>query len=632
MLESLRKWASGWVAFIMIALLILSFAIWGISDYITGGAGGNALATVGSKQITSQEFQREFGNELNQLSRQAGQRITYEQARAVGLDSRVLSQMIRSTAVEAHADELNLALSDSTLAAGLAEDPNFQSAGRFDRNLVLRLQQELDLTERGLLDLRRKDELRNQITTALLRSTVVPDEMIDALAQWRGETRVISHFTIDPEKLPPLAEPSEADLKKTYEENKSRFMTDPRRDLAVLYLSLNDLKAKAELTDDEIRKAFEQSKSVYEVPEKREIEQISFKDKAAAEKALAEIKAGKDFFEVAKENGAEASDVKLGLKAKGDHADKKIDEAAFKLVKDEVSSVIEGDFTTVIVRVAKIEPGKIPTYDEVKDKVRGELAAEWANVQIQDLYGKIDDGRAEGKSLADIAADVGVPFFDIKGVTRGNVAEGDKPGLTVPDASSIISQGFRGEIGLEGEPMELKDGGYFWVDVKNIKDAEQRPFEDVQAEVKRYWTTEKTRTRILDAAAKFLADLKSGTDFAKVAEEAGGKVDTTAAVGRSTIPDGMSQSAMTQAFTLKTGEFGNAETSDGKSRTLFRVDEIKKSPDPSVEQRQQFKDEIQQQLRTDSIAAYVEALQERYGVDINQTLFNRVTGADQAGQ
>ncbi len=630
MLESLKKWAGGWVAFVMITLLILSFAIWGIADYITGGGLGNALATVGNKEITTQEFQREFGNELNQLSRQAGQRITYDQARAVGIDSRVLTQLIGSTAVEAHADDLNLSLSDAALAAGLAADPNFQSAGQFDRNLVERLQYELGVSERGLLELRRRDELRNQITTALLRSTVVPQEMIDALAEWRGETRVISHFTIAPDNLPALPEPTDDELKKTYEDNMTRFMTEPRRDLAVLHLAVADLKSKAELTDQQIREAFEQSKSSYEVPEKREIEQIPFKDKATAEKALEAINGGKDFFEVAKENGAQASDVKLGLKVKDDLFDKKIADAAFKLAKDEISSVIEGSFTTAILRVTKIEPGKVPTFEDIKDKVRDQLEGEWAQAQLQDYYGKVEDGRAEGKPLKDIAADADIPFFDVKGVTRGNVGPNEKPGLTVPDANAIISEGFRGDIGLEAEPIQLADGGYAWVDVTNLTEAKQRSFEDVKAEVNRFWTNEKKRTQVVDEAKKFFDSLKSGADFAKVAEEAGGTVATTAAVGRSTIPDGLSQSAMSQAFALKTGEYGNAETSDGKSRTLLRVDEIKKAPAPSVELREQLKNEIQQQLRTDSIAAYVAALQKRFGVDINQTLFRRVTGADQA--
>ncbi len=628
MLESLKKWASGWVAFFLIALLILSFAIWGIADYITGGAGGGALATVGGKEITTNQFQRAFSNEINTLSRQAGRRISYEQARAVGLDNRVLSQLIGSTAVEEHADQLNLALSDATVAASLQRDPNFQSGGSFDRSKVDYMRRELGVSERGFIDLRRQDELRNQITTALLRSTVVPDDMVTALAKWRGETRVVSYFKIDADKHIKLEEPTNEDLKKTFETNKRRYVTEPRRDLAVLQLALADLQKKADLSDEQLRKAYERSKDTYNEPERRRIQQISFKNKAAADKALAEIKRGKDFLEVAKANGAAESDVNLGLLSKSDLIDKKIADAVFSLAKDAVSDVIEGGFTTAVVRVTEIIPGKQPSFEDVKEKVRKELAGEWAQSQLRDYYSHVDDGRGEGKPLKEIAEDLDLPYFDLKSVTRGNVGPDNKPALTVADANSIIGAGFRGEIGLESEPIQLADGGYAWVDVMQTTDSKQRPFEEVKNEVKALWSDNKKREALNELAAKFAERIKAGEEFAKVAQEAGGHVETTSAVGRSTIPDGLTQSAMTQAFVLRKGEIGHAETTDGKSRTLFRLDEIKQAPEPDEDLKKRLSNEILQQLRTDSLTAYVAALQNRYGVDINQRQLRRATGAD----
>jgi peptidyl-prolyl cis-trans isomerase D len=629
MLESLKKWASGWVAFVMIALLILSFAVWGIADYITGGAGGGALATVGTKEITADEFQRAFGNELNALSRQAGRRITYEQARAVGLDSRVLSQLIGSSAVEAHAQELGLALSDETVADGLKSDPNFQNAGSFDRSMVERLRRELNVTERGLIELRRQDELRNQITSALLRATVVPDDMVDGLAKWRGETRVVSYFRIDADKLVKLEEPTDEDLKKTYEVNKRRYITEPRRDLAVLQLSVADLKKKATFTDEELRKAYEQTKHTYSVPEKRRIEQISFKDKVAADKALAEIQSGKDFLEVAKATGAADSDVKLGLKSKSDLIDSKIAGAAFALAKDAVSEVIEGGFTTAVVRITEIVPGKEPSFEDVKDKVTDQIASEWAQSQIRDYYRRVDDGRGEGKPLKEIAEDLDLPFLDLKSITRGNVGADNKPALTVPDANRVIGAGFRGEIGLESEPIQLDDGGYTWVDVMQVTDSKQRPFEEVKNEVKTLWTDSKKRELITELARKFTDRIKAGEDFAKVAEEAGANVEKTSAIGRSTIPDGLTQNAITQSFALRTGEVGHAETADGTTRTVFKLDEINDAPETGEDLKKRLREEILQQLRTDSLASYVAALQARFGVEINQYQLRRATGADQ---
>ncbi|MCH9807483.1 MAG: SurA N-terminal domain-containing protein [Alphaproteobacteria bacterium] len=629
MLESIKRWASGWVAFFLIGLLIFSFAIWGIADYITGGGGRGALATIGDKQVTVQEFQRAFGNELNALSRQAGRRLTYEQARAVGLDGRVLSQLIGSSAVEAHADELGLALSDKAIAEGLTTDPSFQNGGTFDRNLVERLRRELGVSERGLIDLRRKDDLRNQITTALLRATVVPETMVDALSDYRGETRVISHFTLDAAKLAQPGEPTAEDLKKTYEENKRRFMTDPRRHLNVLRLTIDELKKKAAFSDAELRQAYEQTRKAYVVPEKRRIEQIAFPDLAAAQKAAEALKQGKAFAQVAKQAGSSETDIKLGLKTKDQMIDEKIAEAVFKLEKDQPSDIIEGKFITAIVRATEIQPGKEPTFEEVKDKVKDQLSNQWASAQLREYYGKIDDGRGEGKPLKEIAAELKLPYHDLKGITRGNVNSEGKPGLLVPNATDIIQAGFRGEIGLESEPIQLRDTGYAWVDVAEITDSKQKTFDQVKDDVKRLWTDRETR-KILSKKAKELTEaIKSGTDFAKVAEQAGGKVETTAAVGRSTIPDGLTQAAMAQVFALRKGEVSNTETADGKSRVIFRLDEINKAPEPGKDLTERLRNELLQQLRTDSIASYIAALQERFSVDINQAQFRRVTGADQ---
>ncbi len=294
-----------------------------------------------------------------------------------------------------------------------------------------------------------------------------------------------------------------------------------------------------------------------------------------------------------------------------------------------MSGVIDGKFTTAIVRITEIQPGKEPNFEEVKEQVTDQLSSEWASSQLREYYGKVDDDRGEGKPLKDIASELGLPFHDLKGITRGNVTEDDKPGLLVPNASDIINAGYRGEIGLESEPIQLGNTGYAWVDVLEITDSKQKTFEEVKNDVKRVWEGEKNRTLLSKTARELTDKLKAGVDFAKVATEAGGKVETTGASGRTTIPDGLTQTAMAQAFAMKVGEFSNTETADGKSRTIFRVDEIKKAPDPSKELTAQLQGELRQQLRTDSIAAYIAALQQRFGVEINQAQFRRVTGADQ---
>lgn len=628
MLHALRRWASGWVAFILISLLILSFAVWGIGDMITG-YGRGVLASVGGSDISEQEFQQAFQDELNAISQRAGQRITYDQARAVGLDNRVLSRMIGSTAVEKHAKELNLGLSDEELAAGLKNDPMFQGPdGKFSRVQLDGMLRQMGFSEARLLELRRSDELRQQLTSAFLRGVVVPDLVVNRMHDWREESRVLSHFTIDAEKVAKVAEPDEETLKKYYDTYKADFMTPTVRHLAVLTLPLNVVMKQAPITDEQVKAAYEQTKHTFDVAEKRQIEQIPFSDAASAQAAKTAIDGGQSFVEAAKLAGASETDIKLGLLEKSQMIDKDIANAAFALEKDAVSEVVKGKFTTVLLRVSEIQPGKESTFDEVKDKVRETLEREWASAEIQNFYNEVDDGRAGARPLKDIAATLKLPFFDIPESDRNNKTIDGVVALDVPDAAAIVAAGFAGQMGVEADPVPLSDGGYAWVDVLGVKPPAQKPFEAVKDEVKASWIDRETRKMLSEAAANYTERLKTGGDIAVIAEEAGGTVETTPAVTRTTIPPGLTQGAISQAFVLPSGGAGSTETADGKSRTVFRIDEIKSAPAMTPEQKTALSEELLQQFRADQIGEYLAGLQSRLGVTINQAALRRLTGAD----
>ena len=109
MLDALRRGSTGMVAKLLFALLVLSFAIWGVADVFTGWGRG-ALAKVGGQDIRLEEYQRAFQNEINAISQQAGRRITTEQAHAAGLDNRVMARLIAWSAVEQHGDDFQAAM------------------------------------------------------------------------------------------------------------------------------------------------------------------------------------------------------------------------------------------------------------------------------------------------------------------------------------------------------------------------------------------------------------------------------------------------------------------------------------------------------------------------------------------
>ncbi len=105
MLQSLRKHASGFVAKLLMALLIVSFGIWGIAD-VFRGFGSQTLATIGSTELTVPEFRQLYQERLQQISQQIKRGVAPDQARALGIPDQLLSEQLSEAALDDRATRL----------------------------------------------------------------------------------------------------------------------------------------------------------------------------------------------------------------------------------------------------------------------------------------------------------------------------------------------------------------------------------------------------------------------------------------------------------------------------------------------------------------------------------------------
>jgi peptidyl-prolyl cis-trans isomerase D len=626
MLDALRRGSTGMVAKALFAILVISFAIWGIGP-VFRNFGRGALAKVGPHEIRVEDFQRSLQNELRAISRQTGRHITPEQARAAGIDQRVLAQLMAWAAVETHAAQLDLALSDKALINGLKDDPAFKDPnGNFSRIAFENVLQNMGLSERGFLALRRRDELREQVTGALINGVAIPDSLVDLVNSWRNEKRTAQFFVIDADKAVKVPEPDDAKLRETYEANKGEFTSPEYRKLGVLILSVDDLKTKMDVTDAEIATKYEESKDDYNTPERRRLQQLTFKDKAAAEAAKTALAGGKSFGDLAKELGAKDSDIDLGLVSKDRLIDPKVADVAFSLPKDGISEPIEGRFATVLVRVSAIEPAVTRTLADVKDQVRDAIAKSKAQGQVQSMIDQVEDGRSAGKPLKDAAEQLKLQYLEVPSTDRSNKTPEGAPAVGLPDAQAIVKSGFDSQVGLQNEAVELHDGGFAWVDVLGVTEKKQKPFDDVKEQVKALAIAKERERLIGELAAKLVEKADGGADFAALATEAGGaKVETTPPFTRTTEPQGMPKDAVARAFTLAKGKAASSPTND--TRIVYQVTEITPAPEPTKEQRDTIAKQLKNEFTDEVLSQYVVALEDRLGAHVNPEEFKRATGS-----
>jgi peptidyl-prolyl cis-trans isomerase D len=624
MLNALRKGAGTWVAKILFALLVASFALWGVGDW-TGGFRREKLAEVGGQEITQAEFERAYQAQLTAASNQIGRQITSAEARAAGMTQRVLQDLVAGKAIDIHADALNLGISEKAIVESIHDEAAFQGDdGKFNAQRFQQVLRQVGLTEPTFVAMQRREIIKNQILGTLIEAPYAPRALVEAMHHFRNDERVLKYFLLPPEAAGTIDAPTEEKLKAYYEEHKRSFMAPEFRRASVLVLSAEKLKTTIPVSDEDVKAAYEAGKKSFSVPEKRTIQQLVFKDKAAAEEASAKLAAGADFMTLGKELGLKETDINLGTFAQDGFGDQTVAKAAFQLEKDKPSAPISG-FSTVIVRVTEIQPGSQKSFEEVKDQVKDQLAASRASEEISKLYDKIEDERAAGSTLQEIAQKMNLEFTEITVNKQGAGRDGKKPDVSAK-SPNVVKTIFEGDVGVESNAAQLGEDGYAFVDVLEIIPERQRPFEEVREDVAKAWTEEETRTRLTAKADELVAAIGKGQAIDEAAKAVNASVKTSQPLKRAGAEPGLPISAVAQAFSLAQDGVGSAQTPDRKGRAVFQVAEIKPAAALDDKGVEELRKELARGLGNDIYAQYVNGLQTAYGVQVNAKAISQVTG------
>ncbi|MGH6921276.1 MAG: SurA N-terminal domain-containing protein, partial [Geminicoccaceae bacterium] len=252
MLNVLRKQAGSWVVKVLLMLLVVSFAIWGIGDVFYGGSQNPAVATVGESEISANELADAFNQSLRNLQQRVSTQISREQAIQLGLMQQALQDLIARRLIDLRARDMGLTVTDASLRALVTEDPMFQAAGRFDRGRFEQLLMASGLTEEGYIASLRQDVMRGSLTDGVAGAGVVPQALVDALYRYRNEQRRGRYAVVETSSITGVPEPSEEDLQAYHEAHQDRFTAPEYRALTFITLEPEDLVGEIEISEDQI--------------------------------------------------------------------------------------------------------------------------------------------------------------------------------------------------------------------------------------------------------------------------------------------------------------------------------------------------------------------------------------------
>jgi peptidyl-prolyl cis-trans isomerase D len=626
MLDALRKGAGTWVAKIFIALLILSFAVWGIAD-IFRNFGSNVVAKVGDTEISVADFDLAYRRELNAVSRQIGRPLSTTEGAQFGVPQQVLARMIAEAAMNDMAADMNLGISDDGLRRMIQENPAFQRGGGYDRNSLVQLLRANGISEDDFVNEQRLLAGRQQIAGALTNDLKTPEAMLSAFNIFENETRTVRYIAIPPSAAGEIAAPADDALQTFYETRKEDFRAPEFRSLSILQLLPSAIAKPGDITDEEARKAYDGSGNRFRTVEQRRVLQMPFPDSAAAEAAAAEVASGaKTFAQLMEERGLKDSDVDLGLMAKDKFLDPAIADAAFSLPQGGTSGAVQGRFTTVILQVAEVQPEAVRPFDEVKAELKQEIALEKAEQEVQDLHDEIEDARAGGASLAEVSGRFSLTTTEIPAVDSNGRDEAGQP-VALPEADGLLRDAFDSDVGIENNPLPLGQRGFVWFDVTKVTPARDRELSEVRDAVVQAWTAKERDQKLLDLSADMTTRLRGGETLDAVAAAAGLEVKTSGTFKRNGQPAGLPQEAVEEAFSGPTGTVLDTMGADG-GRLVMVVDSVSAPAFFREEEGiKQIDTQISEQLSASLLNQVITKVEADKGVQINQQALQLVIGA-----
>lgn len=402
MLETIRNHAKGWIAKVILGLIAVTFALFGVDSYMQGGGGSEQIvASVGKTKISRQEFDRVLQTQIDQMREAMGEKFDRATTETPEFKKRVLLELLDRKALLLAAKQQGFQLNDQYFKTALLAIPAFEENGAFSQQRFESL-----LRQRNMAPADFETEVRDAYmlethVSPILFGTSPPAASVSQLARILTQQREISLAVLTPGGVAAQVKVSEADIKNYYDSHRAEF-TDPEK-IRAEYLTLNIETAMADIpvSEKEISDYYQANAARLAQPEQRSASHVLLsipKGADAATKARISAKAAQltaelqknpaRFAEVARKEsqdpGSAAQGGSLGSFGRGAMV-KAFDDAVFGMKKGEIRGPIESEFGFHIIRLDDIQPATAVPLESVRAEIAAELRKQKVQIQFSEL-------------------------------------------------------------------------------------------------------------------------------------------------------------------------------------------------------------------------------------------------------
>lgn len=508
MIQIFIKIANSLIGKIIFAAILFGMVfVWGIGGITETSRSTNSAIKVGGEKVSLKKLDEIFAVEREKFSKLTGKYVSPKEAIGMGLLSKVVQEQVEKMVLNGVKEELGLTATNAAIRRYVENHPAFQDVnGHFDRTIFMAYLRQMGLSEQGMAEQLQEELAIQHLNRALMGLGYAPKDMAKAAYAYQNEKRNITAVEIKADQLKIEKQPTEAELKDLYDIfAEDKFMTPEYRTFRYLKLTPADMVDRVIVSDDEIDVVLSERQAQFNVPEKREISQIFFKDQEAAEKALKGLNA-KNFNEVAKKAGQEKPS--FGFVAENELMEE-LAEVAFKAKKGDIVGPVESMTGWHILWVRDIQKAQEMPIAEMRTKIKKQIAEEKSYAKMEETVRQLEDILGMGENLEKAGSELKIALHTVDTV---DVAGKQKNGNTLTDDlnnKELLQSLFTLKVG-ESTPLFEGENSYIVAEVDKVTPVGMKTFDEVRSEVISLWKNNHKQEQLTQTVSDVLKRLEKG--------------------------------------------------------------------------------------------------------------------------
>lgn len=521
MLQEFRENLKGVTATILVGIIIIPFAFFGIDSLFLSGPDNDQAASVNGEKITA--FQVQQGIELRRqqiLEQFEGidpSLLTDDQ-----LHGPVVDALVRDAVLYQAARVEGMALSDAAFRDIVASQDVFKRDGKFDPAVYEYTIGRLGYTPKTYRQRVEEEILANQFVGGIFASGFVSPAEVSDFLEINLQERDFHYLTLSLARFIDDIEISDEEVASYYEQQASSFEEPEKITLEYISLSAESLLDQVEVDDEQVRAQFDAEASQAGGETSWQLAHILVEEQpdGSQEALLTDIQerlaAGESFAELAKTYSQDAGSAQqggeLGSFTQADLPEG-FEKALASLEPGQVSAPLTTDSGQHLIKLVSKTEGQLPDFDEQKERIRAELALVAAQEMLPRVVEELKEKSYSVDSLSSVAEEMGLemgisePFSR----TQGSGIAANPKVLETAYSEDVLEKGYASDV------MELQDQDYVVIKLKDRIPAHRKPLDEVRSTIVARLKDQKGAEKAQAKAAELLAKVKGGDNVEDIA-------------------------------------------------------------------------------------------------------------------